>query len=227
MKMIEQNKQWLLATAGNALILFLVSIVTDTATAGKLAAYMALVFLILTLIPVRVLGWLANDSRLKEPLRQLLSRRRDFGITSGLTILMHSGLMIISYSSIGNPQETILFTTSKEILPGLVAEVVFLILLITSNRMLTRKLGSKWKPIHRLVWLTLPLIVFHAISAAGVYTIRNTSILAVSAVALIMLAAIIDLMIRLFQRKPVRIQITTLAMLTIGYLAIVLLQIFP
>ncbi|WKZ28189.1 MAG: ferric reductase-like transmembrane domain-containing protein [Candidatus Dojkabacteria bacterium] len=227
MKMIEQNKQWLLATAGNALILFLVSIVTDTATAGKLAAYMALVFLILTLIPVRVLGWLANDSRLKEPLRQLLSRRRDFGITSGLTILMHSGLMIISYSSIENPQETILFTTSKEILPGLVAEVVFLILLITSNRMLTRKLGSKWKPIHRLVWLTLPLIVFHAISAAGVYTIRNTSILAVSAVALIMLAAIIDLMIRLFQRKPVRIQITTLAMLTIGYLAIVLLQIFP
>lgn len=56
------------------------------------------------------------------------------------------------------------------IITGYIAAIVFVLLLITSNYGVQRKLGKTWRTIHALIWFVLPLSLLHALMAARYYT---------------------------------------------------------
>ena len=120
-------------------------------TTIKTSIYLGLTFLILTLVPIHF--------------KQLARYRRDFGITSGILITLHG---FFAFSTLLN------FSIEKlvqwTIVDGLVASILFVILLVTSNYSVQRKLGNKWRVIHAFVWFALPLSLLHALMAGRYYT---------------------------------------------------------
>ncbi len=48
-------------------------------------------------------------------------------------------------------------------LVGVVAMLVFVALLLTSSDTSQRLLGKSWKPLQRLVWFSVPLVLVHTI----------------------------------------------------------------
>ncbi len=50
---------------------------------------------------------------------------------------------------------------------GLVATLVFVLMLATSTGRAQRALGANWKRLHRLVWFAVPLSLAHALVAGG------------------------------------------------------------
>lgn len=113
----------------------------------KVSAYLGLGFLVLTLVPVHF--------------RKLVRYRRDFGITAGVISVLHFFFALLIYFNLSLNQ---LF--SKAMPYGTLALIVLVILLITSNYALQRKLGNKWRQIHAFVWFALPLVLVHAYVAA-------------------------------------------------------------
>ena len=140
---------WLKLTILSGLCIFIGNIVDITTI--KTSIYLGLTFLILTLVPIHF--------------KQLARYRRDFGITSGILITLHG---FFAFSTLLN------FSIEKlvqwTIVDGLVASILFVILLVTSNYSVQRKLGNKWRVIHAFVWFALPLSLLHALMAGRYYT---------------------------------------------------------
>jgi DMSO/TMAO reductase YedYZ heme-binding membrane subunit/predicted heme/steroid binding protein len=139
---------WLKLTIFSGVCVFIGNIVGITSI--KTSIYLGLTFLILTLVPIHF--------------KQLARYRRDFGITSGILITLHG---FFAFSSLLN------FSIEKllqwTIIDGLLASILFVILLVTSNYSIQRKLGNKWRVIHAFVWFALPLSLLHALMAGRYY----------------------------------------------------------
>ncbi len=140
---------WLKLTILSGLCVLIGNIVGITTI--KTSIYLGLTFLILTLIPIHF--------------KRLARYRRDFGITSGILITLHG---FFAFSTLLN------FSIEKlvqwTIIDGLLAAILFMILLVTSNYSVQRKLGNKWRVIHAFVWFALPLSLLHALMAGRYYT---------------------------------------------------------
>lgn len=117
----------------------------------KSSIYIGLFFLLFTLIPIHF--------------KKLSRYRRDFGIVSGIFILLHGA---IAFNSVLNAN--IANALQQSILPGYIGSLIFFSLLITSNFFIQRKLGVRWRAIHALVWFALPLSLLHTVKASEAYT---------------------------------------------------------
>ena len=115
---------------------------------AKSSIYLGLGFLACSLIPIHFRKW--------------VKYRRDTGIVAGILIAAHSSWAFWNIMGGAYP-----YLFSKGILPGLIAEVIMAVLLITSNLFIQRKLGARWKAIHAFVWLSLPLAMMHTFIAGS------------------------------------------------------------
>lgn len=98
-------------------------------------------------------------------LQQLMGLRREFGIMFGYLVTVH-GIGYLSDPLLGSIAEGTLaanpFLFERAILFGLMAYVLTLPLLLTSNNLANRLLGGKnWKRLHRLVYLLALAAVVH------------------------------------------------------------------
>jgi sulfoxide reductase heme-binding subunit YedZ len=115
--------------------------------------YPALVLLLLSLActPLSTLsGW-------KAPLGQ----RRALGLLGVLYATLH--LLIFVWLDYGLDQRLIVaaIVEKRFVLAGLTALLLLLPLALTSTRGWMRRLGRRWRQLHRLVYLAVPLAVLH------------------------------------------------------------------
>lgn len=132
-------------------VIFVVVLTFAGISGAKTSVYIGLLFLILTLIPIHF--------------KKLVTYRRDFGITSGVLILLHGSL---AFNTVMNAVIMKLF--HETIVNGYIASLIIVLLLITSSYFVQRKLGNKWRTLHALIWFSLPLSLIHAVMAAQYYT---------------------------------------------------------
>ena len=116
----------------------------------KTSVYLGLFFLVLTLLPIHF--------------KKLVRYRRDFGITSGVLILLHGALAFSSYLDLSYSK---LF--GLPIIGGYIGSLVLVVMLVTSVYLVQRKLKNAWRAIHACVWFVLPLALMHANTAAQAY----------------------------------------------------------
>lgn len=117
----------------------------------KSSVYIGLLFLLATLIPIHF--------------RKLVPYRRDFGIVAGIYIVLHG---MIAFNTVLNAN--IANALQKSILPGYIGSIILMILLVTSNYVIQRALGVRWRAIHAFVWFALPISLAHTIWASEAYT---------------------------------------------------------
>jgi len=81
----------------------------------------------------------------------------------GLTLFGYASLHIAIYGAdhLGQWEKLPKELTRPFVVSGLVAWLILLALAVTSNRVSRRILKQGWKKLHRLVWLTLPLLAVH------------------------------------------------------------------
>jgi len=118
---------------------------------AKTSVYLGLLFLILTLVPIHF--------------KKFVKYRRDFGITSGVLMLLHGSL---AFNTVMGGAIMKLFHDT--IVNGYIAALIIMLLLVTSSYFVQRKLGNKWRTLHALIWFSLPLSLLHAVMAAQYYT---------------------------------------------------------
>jgi DMSO/TMAO reductase YedYZ heme-binding membrane subunit len=116
-------------------------------------------FLLLTLLPKNLLRFEQFAQRIW--LRSLARIRRELGIASGVWFIFHAVLSVRKYFNLEDNLLTQL--TYREILPGFLALLVFIILLATSNPQSQKLLKHNWKRLHSSIWVVLPLILIHII----------------------------------------------------------------
>jgi DMSO/TMAO reductase YedYZ heme-binding membrane subunit len=122
-------------------------------------------FLLLTLLPNNLIR--INRFSGNQRLRNLAQYRKEFGISAGIWFVIHSILSVQKYFA---PNIALIIQlTSREIISGFISLVVFVLLLITSNKWSQTILKENWKKLHSLVWLVLPLIMVHSALAPLYY----------------------------------------------------------
>ena len=94
-------------------------------------------------------------------LRIGLKIRRDLGLFGFLYISLH--LLIFSVLDLGLDIGLIVNAISQKlfVLAGMAAFVLMIPLAITSTKGWQKRLGKRWKSLHRLVYLALPIAAFH------------------------------------------------------------------
>lgn len=116
----------------------------------------ALILLVLSLActPLGLLGW-----KIIQPLRKPL------GLYAFLFVCLHFAIFAFSYGYVGNGlqwqyiwQEA---TTRRYAVVGLAAFITLIPLAATSTNWAMRKLGKRWKQLHKLVYLTIILAIVH------------------------------------------------------------------
>jgi DMSO/TMAO reductase YedYZ heme-binding membrane subunit len=224
--MLKPNSKYLFVPIITASYLFVLLIASFNLTLSvKAAIYFALLYLMLALLPTRLLRWnLFSKLQIKLKLAWLLARRKQFGISAGFMVLLHSGLAIFLYSGIRQGLFFLPFYYSREIILGVLAETVFIIMLITSIEVIISKLGKYWKPIHRFVWLAVGFATLHSQIASTSYIGRN-SIIALGLFGILIVFAVFDLIQALIRKRDPKIAILTLVLLSTG-LAIGLIVFF-
>jgi len=214
-QMLSRNKRWILAVSFNTIFLLIVAAL-NMQFAVKLAGYITILYLAVTLLPIRFKGWKILPENANSVLMKLQIQRRDFGIASAFAVLLHVFFALFHYGGLDfgvfNPS----FYFNPEILPGFIAEGILLLMLVTSHGRLTRALGKRWKPIHRLVWVAVGLAMVHTFFAARTYTPENTGIVAVIILGLLGAVAGADYTFRARQGRETAIQITTLLLFGAG-----------
>jgi len=115
-------------------------------------------FLMLTLAVTPILLVINVTGRATGVGVWMLRRRRHFGLVSFAYAAVHL-VHYIRYK--GGASPIIAELTDLEILVGWAAFAIFLALAVTSNRASTRKLGTSWKALHRLVYLAAGLSFLH------------------------------------------------------------------
>lgn len=129
----------------------LVSIGTLLGTSAiKSTVYIGIGFLVLTIVPIHFKKW--------------AQYRRDLGIASGILLVFHGLLAFQSYFNF-----SVVKLLGAKTFGGTVATLVLIVLLITSNFALQRKLKSGWRAIHAYIWFAIPLALVHAIMAVMTY----------------------------------------------------------
>lgn len=112
---------------------------------------LGLLVLSLAITPVVMLtGW-----------KQIMPWRRIFGVYAVLYVFLH--LMVFAWLDYGLNWDFIVQGIAEQnfVLVGFLAFVLLLPLAITSNKWSMRKLGKKWKTLHKLVFVIIVLALIH------------------------------------------------------------------
>lgn len=94
----------------------------------------------------------------------LMSLRRELGILMGALALVHGLTYLVPLVRAGVSPVS---PTNPFLLSGVLALLLTIPLLLTSNNISTRLLGRNWKRLHRLVYLVLFFAVVHRYFAVG------------------------------------------------------------
>ena len=128
----------------------------------------AFVLFVLCLTPLKVLF------RRNKLVSALNRHRRTVGLTCFFYASLHLGIYLT------NGLQTLFDEITRVyIAAGLSAFVILLVLALTSNNRAQRKLGGRrWKKLHRIVYLAIPILIYHRAYAGKVSpeTIRETLI---------------------------------------------------
>ena len=100
-----------------------------------------------------------------EKMRALARLRKPLGISAGVWFVVHSAASVWEHFDLSLPLWPQFVRTG--ILLGLVATLVFVLMLATSTGRAQRALGPNWKRLHRLVWFAIPLSLAHALVTGG------------------------------------------------------------
>ena len=94
-------------------------------------------------------------------LRMALKIRRDLGLFGFLYIALH--LLVFSALDLGLDGRLIVNAISQKVfvLAGMASFALMIPLAITSTKGWQRRLGKRWKPLHKLVYLALPIAALH------------------------------------------------------------------
>jgi len=127
------------------------------------SAYIGMVLLVGTLLPSNLLrfGRFSHGRRM----RALAKLRKPLGISAGVWFVVHSAASVWEHFDLSLPLGPQFARTG--IVLGIVATLVFVLMLATSTGRAQRALGGNWKRLHRLVWFAVPLALAHALVAGG------------------------------------------------------------
>ncbi len=117
------------------------------------SAYIGMVLLVGTLLPSNLLrfGRFSHGRRM----RALAKLRKPLGISAGVWFVVHSAASVWEHFDLSLPLGPQFARTG--IVLGIVATLVFVLMLATSTGQAQRALGGNWKRLHRLVWFAVPL----------------------------------------------------------------------
>ena len=127
------------------------------------SAYVGTVLLVGSILPSNLLrfGRFSRNGRL----RALARLRKPLGVSAGVWFVVHSAASVWEHFDLSVPLGPQFARTG--ILLGLVATLVFALMLATSTARAQRALGANWKRLHRLVWFAVPLSLAHALVTGG------------------------------------------------------------
>jgi DMSO/TMAO reductase YedYZ heme-binding membrane subunit len=127
------------------------------------SAYVGSVLLVVSILPSNLLrlGRFSQERRM----RALARLRKPLGISAGVWFVVHSAASVWELFDLSLPLGPQFARTG--ILLGLVATLVFVLMLATSPVRVQRALGPNWKRLHRLVWFAVPLSLAHALVTGG------------------------------------------------------------
>jgi sulfoxide reductase heme-binding subunit YedZ len=91
--------------------------------------------------------------------RFLHLERRAIGIATGFYVVQHFLTYLAKESFLPKGWEQIV--TKNYLIAGSIAALIIIILTITSNNISTRLLKQNWKKLHRLVYVSGVLMLFH------------------------------------------------------------------
>ncbi len=112
----------------------------------------------------------------RRPIQALARLRKPLGISAGIWFVAHTIVGIVEYFDLS--ESLLRQLLIGDIAIGLVATLVFIALLATSNDASVRLLGSNWKRLHRLVWFAVPLALAHAaLSSARLHHLEPPGVL--------------------------------------------------
>jgi hypothetical protein len=127
------------------------------------SAYIGSVLLVGSILPS---NWLRLGRFSHERTMRALARlRKPLGISAGVWFVVHSAASVWEHFDLSLPLGPQFARTG--ILLGLVATLVFVLMLATSTGRAQRALGANWKRLHRLVWFAVPLSLAHALMTGG------------------------------------------------------------
>lgn len=116
-----------------------------------------LLILVLAVTPIRLLwrryGWT----------QWLAQRRRDLGVATFAYAALHTAIYLIRKADLALIAEE---SAAVELWTGWIAFVIFAALAATSNDASVRRLGRRWKALHRLVYLGAALTFAHWLLSA-------------------------------------------------------------
>jgi len=146
----------------------LAGLLTALSLAGLLgvtdpSAYVGTVLLVGNILPSNLLrfGRFSRERRV----RALARLRKPLGVSAGVWFVVHSVASVWEHFDLSLPLGPQFARTG--ILLGLVATLVFVLMLATSTGRAQRALGANWKRLHRLVWFAVPLSLAHALVTGG------------------------------------------------------------
>jgi hypothetical protein len=127
------------------------------------SAYIGSVLLVGSILPSNLLrlGRFSHERRM----RALARLRKPLGISAGVWFVVHSAASVWELFDLSLPLGPQFARTG--IILGLVATLVFVLMLATSTGRAQRALGANWKRLHRLVWFAVPLSLAHALVTGG------------------------------------------------------------
>jgi DMSO/TMAO reductase YedYZ heme-binding membrane subunit/cytochrome b involved in lipid metabolism len=188
--MLKNNKIWLLINLVSFGLVALSSLQSKNLPI-KLSVYLGILYLCLSMIPNNLA--LILPANLKKWPQFVAKYKRDFGISAGLMFLTHASL---AWNLFGDFKLDFIFR--GEIILGLLANIIFVALLLTSNQWSKKVLKKNWKRLHILVWAAVPLAFFHS-SLAGMYYQNELSRIALVGFGSLYLLAFIQLFFKKWQ----------------------------
>lgn len=129
------------------------------------------ILLVFALVPANLLrfGWF------KKSVRFLAGLRKPLGISSGVWFVAHTVVGLVEYFDLSSG--VLRQFLIGDMLLGVVAMLVFVVLLATSINASQRSLGKSWKPLQRLDWFSVPLALVHTIlSATRLHHFEDTAV---------------------------------------------------
>ena len=131
------------------------------------------ILLVFALVPANLLrfGWFKK----RKLVRFLAGLRKPLGISAGVWFVAHTVVGVAEYFNLS--ASLVRQFLIGDMLVGVVAMLVFVVLLATSFNAPQRYLGKSWKPLQRLVWFSVPLALVHTIlSATRLHHFEDTAV---------------------------------------------------
>lgn len=138
----------------------------------------------------RVALYLLIASLMITPLRRhvginLLKLRRALGVTGGMLVIAHLTVwLVLDIQDIGKAIEETF--KRRHLIYGMIAFVLMVPLLVTSNALSLRKMGRRWNQLHRLAYILVPLATIHYVLANKTIEFEAATLLALTILMLLM-----------------------------------------